>query len=130
MGNSFRRMGRRARGERRAELQAESLSRARGGGSMANYAPILVGFSAMGIPEEEIRPRENVFTFNAWRALGRTVKRGEKGVKVVTWITTDGKSVQGENGEEKKPGGKLCRSVAVFHISQTVPLEEAARVAC
>jgi len=28
------------------------------------------GFAAKGIPESEIKPRENVFTFNAWKALG------------------------------------------------------------
>lgn len=69
-----------------AEYQDEALARARGNLSMSNYPAILQGFIDKGIPEEEIRPRENVFTFGAWRALGRYVRRGEHGVRVLTWV--------------------------------------------
>ena len=38
-------------------------------------------FRAAGIPESDIRPRENVFTYHAWRALGRQVRRESTGSK-------------------------------------------------
>lgn len=50
--------------------QIEALSRAVNGLSLGNYPAIFGGFMAKGIPEAEIKPRENVFTYQAWRALG------------------------------------------------------------
>ena len=58
---------------RRRKFAEEALTRARGSLSLANYPVIFAGFLQKGIPEEEILPRENVLTFHAWRALGRTV---------------------------------------------------------
>jgi hypothetical protein len=68
------------------ELQQEAFDRATTGQALTNYPAIFAGFTAKGIPEGEIKPRENVFTFHAWKALGRSVKRGEHGVKVVTFV--------------------------------------------
>lgn len=90
-------------------FRAESLHRATTGTSLANYGVILEGFLAMGIPITEILPRENVLTFNAWKALGRSVTKGQHGVKVISMI-------------EKEHDGaleKLFVSATVFHISQT-----------
>jgi antirestriction protein ArdC len=53
-----------------------------------------------------------VLTFQAWKALGRVVRRGEHGVKVVTFIPTTDKAT----GEVT---GKRPWSSTVFHISQT-----------
>jgi hypothetical protein len=69
------------------ELQTEALSRAAGGQLLTNWPAIFEGFMEKGIPESDNKPRENVFTFHAWRALGRQVRRGEHGVKVTTWVT-------------------------------------------
>ena len=55
----------------REEMQQEALSRAIGGQSLTNWPAIIHGFAARGIPEHEIRPRENVLTYRAWQALGR-----------------------------------------------------------
>jgi hypothetical protein len=44
---------------------SEALSRATTGLSMSNYPTIYGGFKEKGIPESEIKPRENVFTYNA-----------------------------------------------------------------
>src|SRR5579863_10428839 len=66
--------------------QVEALSRAVKGLSIGNYPAIFALFIAKGIPETAIKPRENVFTYQAWRALGRQVRRGEHGVKVVTFV--------------------------------------------
>lgn len=100
----------------------ESLSRAVSGNSTANYLPIIAGFMARGIAVDDIKPRENVFTYNAWRALGRQVRRGEHGVKATTFVP-----VKGKKATEEKPGKdgfKMPRTVTVFHVSQTDPVPE------
>ena len=99
-------------GEQTMTHTAEALQRATTSQSFANYPAIIEGFAARGIPPEQIRPRENVFTFNAWRQLSRTVKKGETGVKITTWIPVE------KNGE-KFVRPKLT---TVFHITQTQEL--------
>src|SRR5438067_12605447 len=111
----------------REQIQHEAVSRAASGQSFANWPAILAGFTAKGIPESDVRPRENVFTYHAWRALGRQVRRGEHGVKVVTFLDT------GRKGEERaddaddadKPArsraGRRPSVATVFHVSQTDP---------
>ena len=112
-------------------LQQESLSRARQGRSMGNYAAIIRGFIAKGIPAEEIKPRENVFTYNAWRAIDRHVRKGEHGVRVVTYVPIRDKADQAEqlselaaDGQAAKNPQSHCRpwTAVVFHISQTEPI--------
>src|ERR1700719_114657 len=78
----------------------EALSRATSGMSVSNYPTIYGGFIQKGIPESEIKPRENVFTYNAWRALGRQVRRGEHGVRVLTFI--DCQAEERETGQLKE----------------------------
>jgi antirestriction protein ArdC len=97
----------------------EALTRARDGNATGNYHRIYEGFIEKGIPEDDILPRENVFTFNAWKALGRVVKKGEKGVKVTTWIPMTKKNDKGD----KEEIGRKPRTTTVFHISQTKPLD-------
>jgi hypothetical protein len=101
------------------EVQAQALTNAVEGQSLANYPAIFEGFAEKGVPEEEILPRENVFTFNAWLALGRCVRKGERGVKVVTVIRRQ--TVDKKTGEEVMK--KWPRTTTVFHVSQTEPLE-------
>src|ERR1700684_4495215 len=84
-----------------SQSQQESLSRAVSGQSLTNFPAIFQGFAAKGIPESEIKPRENVFTFDAWKALGRVVRRGEHGVKVVTFIDCRSKEIDRDTGERK-----------------------------
>jgi antirestriction protein ArdC len=96
------------------DSEIEALNRAKASNSLMNYSAIINGFSNKGIAQTDILPRENVFTFNAWRALGRTVKRGEHGVKVITWITYE------KDGEtHKRPS-----NTTVFHISQTEAINQ------
>jgi len=86
----------------------------------------------MGIPESDIRPRENVFTYEAWKALGRHVRKGQHGVKVVTFITTESHKSREPQTEtldsmeaQPKRTAKYSRpwTTAVFHVSQTEPDE-------
>ena len=95
----------------------EALGRAADGVSLGNYPAIFAGFTQMGIPQSEIKPRENVFTFAAWKALGRHIRKGQHGVKVLTFISTTKKDKEtGEKVTHRSP-----RSTTVFHISQTAP---------
>ncbi|MCR4300690.1 MAG: ArdC family protein [Sulfuricaulis sp.] len=98
-------------------IQQQALSNARNNASMANYAAIFEGFAAKGIPADQIEPRVNVFTFHAWKALGRSVRKGEHGVKVCTYVPMD--KVVEENGERKVEAWRAPRMTTVFHISQT-----------
>lgn len=100
--------------------QVEALSRAVNGLSLGNYPAIFAGFVAKGIPENAIKPRENVFTYQAWRALGRQVRRGEHGVKVVTFV-----EMARENRETgEKQSFRRPWTTTVFHISQTDVIAE------
>src|SRR5262245_2968113 len=115
------------KGARREEMQQEALSRAIGGQATTNWGAIFAGFTAKGIPESDTRPRENVFTYHAWRALGRQVRRGEHGVKVVTFVQmeghdrTDGQDHTDAERPAKRRGYSRPWSATVFHISQTDP---------
>ena len=107
------------------DMQSEALSRAANGQSLTNWPTIFEGFVAKGIPEGDIKPRENVFTYHAWRALGRQVRRGEHGVKVTTWITPkDKRDNPDATAEERQKArrGKIAWTATVFHISQTDPI--------
>jgi hypothetical protein len=103
------------------QSRLESLKRAVSGQSFTNFPAIFQGFAAKGIPESEIRPRENIFTFDAWKALGRVVRRGKHGVKVVTFIEHQSKEIDPDTGERKSI--RRPWTTTVFHISQTDPLE-------
>lgn len=99
----------------RNALNNEALNRAETGQSFTNYPAILQGFIAKGLSEADILPRVNVFTYHAWQAKGRQVRRGEKGVKVFTFIVTEDK----DTGETRK----LPHNSTVFHVSQTDPVQ-------
>jgi len=102
----------------KAEIQQEALARATQGQSFSNYPQIYKGFMERGLAESEILPRENIFTYGAWRAKGRQVRKGEKGVKIISFIPVTRKNR--ETGETEN-AGKRPRSVSVFHVSQTDP---------
>ena len=104
--------------DRPTEVQTEALSRAVSGQTLSNYPTIFRELMARGIPEADIMPRENVFTFQAWRALGRTVRRGEHGVKVITYRTITKKTTKPDGTEGEETFSRPW-SATVFHISQT-----------
>jgi antirestriction protein ArdC len=107
----------RANGEATKAMQDEALARAVQSQAMTNLPTIYQAFMERGIPESEIRPRENVFTFHAWKALGRSVRRGEHGVRIVTWVPVPARL--NEDGTEKYAAGKRAKTAYVFHVSQT-----------
>jgi len=99
------------------QIQKESLSRAVNNQSMSNYPAIFAGFIEKGISEDQIIPRENVFTYNAWIALGRQVQAKQKGVKIVSWIVCGNKKDDDEKKTYRRP-----KTTTVFHVSQTKPI--------
>lgn len=101
----------------RAEMRQQALSRATSGQTMSNYPAIIGGFLERGIPEDQILPRENVFTFQAWKALGRHVRKGEHGVHVLTYV--HGTRTDRQTGEES--AYSYPKGTTVFHVSQTDP---------
>jgi len=103
----------------------ESLKRAVSGQSFTNFPAIFHGFAAKGIPESEIKPRENIFTFDAWKALGRVVRRGEHGIKITTFIESKSKEIDKDTGERKT--FRRPWTTTVFHISQTDLLKGGSR---
>lgn len=92
-------------------IDNQALQNALSSDSTMNYEAIFLGFIEKGIAEDEIKPRENIFTYRAWHELGRQVRKGETGVKIVTYVPMTKK---GEEGEFRRPKG-----TTVFHISQT-----------
>ena len=98
-----------------SQIQQQALTNATTQNSESNYDAIFEGFIEKGISEEDIIPRENVFTYNAWKALSRQVKKGEHGVKITTWIPC--KKKDKKTGKEEK--FMRPKNTTVFHISQT-----------
>lgn len=113
----------------REQMSTQALQSALAERSMANYETIFAGFIEKGIAADDIKPRENVFTYRAWQALGRQVRKGESGVQIVTWIErkggAGGEADQAEQGGDGATAarGRFPRSVTVFHVSQTDPVE-------
>ena len=102
------------------QKQQEALARATQGMTLSNYPIIYQGFIAKGISEHDIRPRENIFTFNAWKALGKHVKKGEHGVRVMTVISTTTEKEDPETGEIVTVTKSRPWSTTVFHESQVI----------
>jgi len=102
------------------EMQQAALGRATGNIGTMNYGLIISGFKSKGIPEDEIIPRYNVFTFNAWKALNRRVKQGEHGVRITVFVKYANETIDPETQTVKIHTGSSPKSTTVFHISQTV----------
>jgi hypothetical protein len=104
---------------RRYDIE-KAMQRALTGQSMTNYPAIVAGFTARGIHADEIRPRENVFTYQLWRQLGRQVRKGEHGVKITSVVPITRKPAEATGGDSREViVGRRTVTATVFHISQT-----------
>ena len=79
---------------------------------------VIQAFSDAGIPAEQIDPRHNVLTFNAWKAKDRSVAKGAISVRCTTWIPCKDSKSQTQTGEEAKSRLRP-KAVFLFHESQT-----------
>ena len=95
----------------------EALNRAENPRNLINIKTVLEAAAARGI--EGAEPGKNVLTFNAWKAKGRVVKKGEKALCMLgTFFERQVRDAgTGEVSRVKQMG-----RAAVFHISQTKSL--------
>jgi hypothetical protein len=107
--------------EERAQEAAEAYARTQNG-SVANFAAVYRHFMSepFNIPESDIKPKENCFTYKAWRHLGRQVKKRPADVPRGRW----GATVWLVGGRDDDDRPRFVKG-SVFHISQTITLEEA-----
>ena len=56
---------RRRRGRQTTETREQQLARIQASENESNYPAIIAGFVQRGIPADQIKPRENVLTYNA-----------------------------------------------------------------
>ena len=106
-------------GKATIEQQRAALGRARDNTSGGNYPAIYSGFIAKGLIEADIQPRVNIFTYAAWQALGRQVRKGERGVHIVTYIPVTRKERDKITGLIERVKGTKMKNATVFHESQT-----------
>ena len=106
----------------RAEVTAAAVGMSRGEAKVRAY------FGALGIKDEDIKPRENVLTFAGWINKGRVVVEGSKGCTLSIWKPVPKKIDDGK-------GGTIVKTVnrpwyyTCFHESQTKELEQKEAVA-
>lgn len=101
----------------------EALRRAIEGQSVENEVRVIEAFMNRGIPEEDIIPRRNVFTYPAWQELGRQVRKGEHGVRLQVWISKP--EERDESGKVTRKASTYPKYTTVFHVSQTDPKDRA-----
>jgi hypothetical protein len=111
-----------------SESPQEALARIQSMQFGRNDLLVITAFSEAGIPPEQVDPRHNVLTFNAWKALGRRVAKGAKSIGVTVWIPINGKKDEpqaetDDDGEAKKKQGMRPKLTRLFHEWQTVPVD-------
>jgi len=97
----------------REALQMAALERAQNGRVCANDLLIIAAYAARGI---DAHPRLDVFTFAAWKALHRHVRRNEHGVHIASYVRREEVKPDGSTEEHSFP-----TSAVVFHVTQTDP---------
>ena len=66
----------------------------------------------------QVEMPEEIHTFQAWKSLGYSVKKGEKAIaKFPIWKYTS-KKVETEDGEEKEISNMFMKTAAFFKVSQ------------
>ena len=98
-----------------AQVQAAESAAAR---QSKSEAKIQAYFQALGIEADEIRPRENVLTFQGWLNKGRVVEKGQHGCKLSIWKQVP-KVIKNQDGSETTKTVNLPWYYTVFHFSQT-----------
>ena len=91
--------------------QIESLERAKDGTSEANYAAIMAGFAAMGIPADQIQPRRHpgCNSLDDYRQTG-TVKERSKN-KMAGWRKEALDCYKASGDRMREQGAKPIREV-------------------
>ena len=114
-----RKTRRRLTQEERDDRNNEALSNGTRFVPNSNDGPVTLEFKARGIPVEDIHtfaPDQNVFTYNAWQAQGRQVRKGETSVRCTVWIPVVVKSKDPDKPDKTR---SRMHNACLFHISQT-----------
>ena len=67
------------------ETPEQALARIQSRGFNQNDALAILEFAARGLNADDLTPRVNILTANAWRAKGMRIGKGATSVKVTTW---------------------------------------------
>ena len=89
----------------------------------ANTASMVAHEIASRWCDEEVKnynPRENCFTFQTWKKKGYKVKKGEKGIRSITFISGDVKNKK--TGEVKD--GQFPKTVVLFYHLQVEKIDD------
>ena len=92
----------------------KTIDRARSNQGSANNLLVISHFKNLGL--EDVQPRINVFTYNAWLALGRKVKKGEKGCRITVFCD--------DYDNDPETSKRRIYSTTLFHITQTELIKE------
>lgn len=74
--------------------------------------------------KQELEMPEQIHTFQSWKSLGYSVKKGEKAIaKFPIWKYTS-KTITDENNEEKERSAMYMKVAAFFKMSQVEKIEK------
>jgi len=90
----------------------------------SNDMPVIMEFEGKGIPADQVNtfgPDQNVYTYNAWQAQDRQVRKGEKSVTCTVWIpvVVKGKPDAIREADRKDRTRSRMHNACLFHVSQT-----------
>jgi hypothetical protein len=102
------------------ETPSEALQRIQSGYSQ-NDELVLMAFTQAGYTN--VVPRETVLTYRAWKAKGRQVMKGSKSLRVAVYVPIKVEKTNQVKRDDKGGVAMRPRQVALFHISQTEPVE-------
>lgn len=119
-----RKSRRRLTDDERRERNENSLISASRTAPNSNDLPVIAEFGLRGIEAEDCHTfgwNQNVFTYNAWQAQDRQVRKGEKSVRCTVWIPVVVKGRPESNIERLRKDHTRSRmsTACLFHITQT-----------
>ena len=75
--------------------------------------------------EQEIPEPESIHTFQMWKSLGYSVKKGEKAIaKFTIWKYTEGKKKEQTEEQAQAEGHCFLKSACFFSASQVEKIEK------
>ena len=104
------------------ELEKMSKKRGRGFSVWNAYFALLQVQARWPDKVQEAVPYVNMLTFRDWKKIGRVVKKGEKALKIVVFVTCKAKDEKGKEIEDEDYS--FPKSCNIFCIWQTEPLEK------
>lgn len=122
-----RKSRRRLTPDERQARNENSLANASRHAPNSNDIPVIMEFQTRGLSSDKVHtfgPEQNVYTYNAWQAKGRQVRKGERSVRCTVWIpvVVKGKPDAIRESDRKDRTRSRMHNACLFHISQTDPI--------